>query len=289
MSWLDEWRALSARIQGLLDAGMFFFSAQHTSSADDREVKRKILLRTAEKIINDLAGFKDNCVSILPTPAYDCIDRLINDVAEMIRLRPDTWQAVSGDCQFALTSLAAFRSEFDYIVSDNQAVVRRITERAFIHLQRSIVADLVVRDKWEKAFNEREDRCEQLGAVHLLSHGIWAFKINAQGGRTDLVMNEPLPNFSQIESAADGLVLTEWKLVRAETNLTNKIESARRQAGIYSTGVLGGIELANYRYLVMVSEHSMKMPDDDVVDTIRYRHINIAVVPQTPSVTAKND
>lgn len=112
-----------------------------------------------------------------------------------------------------LTALAALRSEFTYIISDKEAVSKRITERAFSHLQRSIVVDSEIRKIWQEAFSERDERCEQLGAVHLLSHGIWAFKVNAMAGRTDLIMNEPLPDFTEIEGSDDALVLTEWKKV----------------------------------------------------------------------------
>ncbi len=287
MSWLIEWQALSARIQGLLDAANFFFNSQRNCSSDDRGVREKILLKTAMDIESDLAKFREGFFSILSAQACECIERFLLVVKGLGQYGQTGKGFLPADVQLLLTGLSAFRAEFAYIITDNQAMVRRITERAFIHLQRSVVADCDIRQKWQQAFSEGEVRCEQVGAVHLLSHGIWAFKVNAEGGRTDLVMNEPLPNFSQIESAADALVLTEWKLVRAESELSDRIDSAKRQVGIYASGVLGGIELTNYRYLIMVSEHSMKMPDDQVVDNNKYRHINIAVAPLIPSVAAR--
>ncbi len=68
---------------------------------------------------------------------------------------------------------------------------------------------------------------------------------------------------------------------------TDKIKEASKQARLYSSGVLGGIEIANYRYLVMVSERMMKMPDNRLEGIVAYRHINIAVNPATPSVEAR--
>jgi hypothetical protein len=140
-----------------------------------------------------------------------------------------------------------------------------------------------------KAFREqRETDCERLGALHLLSHGVWAFKVDAQGGRSDLVLNEPLSSSLMVERAADVLVLTEWKKVSSEAKLTDRIEEAPKQAEIYSTGILGGIELANYRYIVLISEGMMDMPEDSLDGTVTYRHMNIAVNPKTPSVEARS-
>ena len=290
MSWLLDWQALSARIQGLLDAGSFFFGTEIGSREDYRSVKRKVLLQSANILFTDLKSCMLNYESILPTAAHDSLDRFLNDPAvQDTDFNASGRGEALGNVQFALTSLAAFQSEFAYLIADTQFIARRITERAFIHLQRSIMVDDEVRKKWNVAFEKGERQCERLGAVHLLSHGVWAFKAGTIGGQTDLVLNEPLPPLSIIESAADALVLTEWKVVRTKEELNAKIEEARRQAAIYSSGVLGGIQIANYRYLVMVSERKMKMPDNRLEEAITYRHINIAVNPKDPSVEARTN
>ncbi len=287
MSWLSDWQALHSRIQGLLDAGTFFFRSVQTSSADDRSVKKKVLLKNAKKIFDALNGFKVGYESILPTAAYDSLNRfLTDDEIKTLNFNPSESQA-RGNVQLALTSLAAFCSEFSYLIADTQVIARRITERAFIHLQRSIVVDSEIRSKWITSFESGEPACEKLGAVHLLSHGVWAFKANAVGGQTDLILNESLPPLSIIESAADVLVLTEWKKVKKESELDAKILEAKKQTDIYSLGVLGGIELTNYRYLIMISEKMMKMPDDRIDGIVTYRHINIAVDPEDPSKEAR--
>lgn len=160
------------------------------------------------------------------------------------------------------------------------------------------MADPDIRDKWQRAFKKGETHCEKLGAVHLLSHGIWAFKAHGEKGRTDLVMNEPITDTSMIEKTSTALVLTEWKKYNGNDNkrenesLQDTILSAQVQARNYSSGVLGGVELVGYRYIVVVSEKSLPAeffgdkpgsPDDGVI----YRHINIPVNPATPSVEAK--
>jgi hypothetical protein len=189
--------------------------------------------------------------------------------------------------QYALTSLASFRSEFDFLIADTQFIARKITERAFIHLQRCIVADSEMRKKWRKAYDEHETECEKLGATHLLQHGVWAFKANAEGARTDLILCEPKSPAFSVENIAEAIVLTEWKIVKSQDQLLDKATEALTQAELYSSGVLGGIEIANYRFLVMVTEKGMKMPDDQIEGNVTYRHINIAVNPDTPSVEAR--
>lgn len=283
MNWYQEWQALSARINGLLDAGSFFYSALMNYSSDDMSVMTKILLANAKKIFEKLKDYKSQYETAFPKEAYESLKRFLEQPEiENFDFKPAGGQ-VRGHVQFALTSLAAFRSEFSYIITDTQAVALRITERAFAHLQRSIVADEEVRMKWSKAFSSGEPACERLGSLHLLSHGVWAFKAHAEKGRTDLILNEPLSDVSVIERTSTALVLTEWKLVRQEQELEAKIREAYEQTKVYSAGVLSGIELVNYRYLVMVSVKGVRMLDDLTQGNLTFRLINVPVDPDTPS------
>ncbi len=152
-----------------------------------------------------------------------------------------------------------------------------------MHLQRLIVTDGKYRKEWQAAFAHHETHCEKLGAVHLLWHGIWAFKADASGGKTDLVYQEPME--SGTAPVALGIVLTEWK--RANGNPEAAYADAKDQAELYTGGVLAGVELATHRYLVLVTEKQIKTPPDVVQGAITYRHINIAVDPESPSVAAK--
>jgi len=290
MNWLIDWQAISVQIKGLLDAGSFFYSALHNSSEDSRSVKRKVLLPNAEKIVGNLKDFSARYKSELPKVAVECLNSFMDkpEMKESGFFKPESLLE-SGNVQFALTSLAAFQSEFNYLIADTEFIARRLTERAFIHLQRSIVVDEAIREKWKRAFETHETKCEKLGALHLLSHGIWAFKADATGGETDIILNEPLTSLSNIESTADALVLTEWKLVKTQSELDAKIQEAQRQAEIYSSDVLGGMKLRNYRYLVMVSENRIEMPADIIKGLTKYRHINIAVDPGSPSAEAKKN
>lgn len=288
MNWYHEWQALSARIQGLIDAGSFFYRAREGSSTDSLDVRRKILLANAKEIFENLKDYQSKYHSAFPNDALLSLKRFFEQYDNNnFNFNPHPNQT-RGHVQFALTSLAAFQSEFSYIITDTQVVALRITERAFVHLQRSIVADDEIRRKWFSAFSEHgEPKCEKLGALHLLLHGIWAFKAHAEKGRTDLILNEPLSDTTIIEKSSTALVLTEWKVVRSNNELDAKIKEAYEQAKIYKAGVLGGIELTNYRYLVMVSEKDMKMPCDLIEDTNIYKHVNVPVNPDSPSNEAR--
>ena len=287
MNWYHEWQALRARIQGLLDAGAFFYSALQHSSADDQSVRTRILLKNANILFSSLNDYLESYRSAFPEKALESLERFLSQTEiKGFNFNPSRGQ-VRGHVQFALTSLAAFQSEFSYVISDTQAMALRITERAFVHLQRSIMVDDNSKEKWKNAFDTGETKCEKLGALHLLSHGIWAFKAHGEKGRTDLILNEPLTDLTLIEKTSTALVLTEWKVVKNQNELDRKMMEAFDQTKLYVTGVLGGIELSNYRYLVIVSEKSMKMPSDIIENNIIYRHINIPVNPDTPSVEAK--
>lgn len=187
-----------------------------------------------------------------------------------------------------LTYLASFRAEFDYLCKDNLETARNLVIRAFEHLQRLIVADRFARASWEEAFEVGEPACEALGACHLLSHGIWAFKTSAEGERTDLVLGGELDAESTtVRRSSVGLILTEWKIVIAENGLREKAEQAFEQSKRYSSGILAGFEVTSPRYLVMVSSDHLAMPQPRDDHGVRYEHVNIAVSPSPPSQWAR--
>jgi hypothetical protein len=133
----------------------------------------------------------------------------------------------------------------------------------------------------------------KLGGLHLLLHGIWGFKLNAEGERTDLVFQEPLPDSSDMERSAESLVLTEWKLIRntlqnrlsipSPAKIQETADAARKQIARDAAGALGGLELAHYRFIVLVSLRNVVVPADLIENGITYRHINIPVDPERPS------
>lgn len=275
--WSSKWKAISARILSLLDAGTFLFK---TTENDNCGVTG-LLLRNVNEIVSGLRELRDS--SALPDMINRSLNRFLDDYdsrfGSNVQIRPTGFPAIAG----ALPLLASFRAEFEYLLSDTEIIARSLTVRAFTHLQRSIVADEVIQKRWREAFDAGELACEGLGACHFLSHGIWAFKTSATGERTDLVLGTPLQVDDDIRRAADALILTEWKLVRSAGELSRKADEAYQQAKRYSEGILAGFELASRRYLVLVSSDQLAMPSPRQEAEAIYEYRNVAVCPSTPS------
>lgn len=280
MTLHTEWSAISDQIQALIESGTFLFSTIRDTKTESKTTYGQVLIPSSKEIFGDIKNFRATYGQSLPYKASQCLDTFLNEFQKHVLVQNPT--ALS-TVQMALTLLASLRSRLTYHLSDIQAQARRITERAFVHLQRSIVVDLDTRARWKIAFESHETKCEKLGAVHLLSHGIWAFKAHAEGGHTDLILGEPIRDLNQVEATADALVLTEWKVVRNLSELEKKAQEAYEQAARYAGETLAGIELAGYRYLVLVSDNFMDMPDHRIEREVTYQHINIAVSPQLPS------
>ncbi len=164
-----------------------------------------------------------------------------------------------------------FDLEVSYLLTDTYATIRAHCERAFEPLRRLIVVDPAQKALWQAAYAQGETACEKLGATHLLSHGIWTFKANAEGAHTDLVYSEPIDP-DRAARSADGLVLTEWKKVDSEAT-TRAIHSlfaaACAQAKRYTQGSLAGFELTDYRYLIAVSWSDVDVPADMLDEGVR--------------------
>ena len=90
-----------------------------------------------------------------------------------------------------------------------------------------------------------------------------------------------------VERSAATLVLTEWKKVRTATEADAQLVASRRQASRYARGALGGLELARYRYVILVSEKVLPLSPDERDGDITYRHVNLAVDVDVPSRTRR--
>ncbi|MGA6828580.1 hypothetical protein ACO9S2_13325 [Nitrospira sp. NS4] len=282
MTWLEQWRDLAGRIDGLIRSGEFLVSAFRVNSADAFSVVRKSLLPELKAIIAEIDHLGKTYASELPQQALVALQQYVaqgwgksfNDGAVDIQ---------------TLAPLASFRSQFDYLIRDTESDGRSLTELAFEHLRRQLVVDEDIRKKWQLAFKRHETACERLGAVHLLSHGIWAFKIVAPGGATDLVFGDPVKQHAEVMTrTARALVLTEWKLIKRPDEIATKAQEARDQAAIYSGGMLGDAELKRTRYIVLVSEADLVPPEDVSVGTVTHRHILLPTSPKSPSRTARS-
>lgn len=186
MTYADQWKALSSRIRGLMQAG--HLHAQYLAvRSSDSYGRAKRLREQSESVLAALRSFQADFAPLLPPPAVAAIDDVVAKNAGLVIDQPGTADALQERVWAVLVSLAAFETEMSFLLSDVQQFIRARSERAFAHLQRSIVVDAELREKWQRAFDDGEVACEKLGAVHLLLHGIWAFKVDAAGARTDLV------------------------------------------------------------------------------------------------------
>lgn len=279
MIWKSEWTAISRRISGLLDAGRFLMESGLQVEGDVYNITDGFIIKGCLDIVATLKRFQGQAHDLPPTAA-DALSRFLTAFDTLVAKSPPRGMV---GVQGLLATLTAFNSEFSYLLSDSMAIARRLTERAFLHLKRSLVVDQELAARWQKAFSTDEESCEKLGAVHLLSHGIWAFKASEKGERTDLLLGEPLQLTSEIQAATDALVLTEWKLVRKPSEAATQASQALAQASRYAVGLLAGFEVKSPRYLVLVSEDLIQPPADVIQGDVTYRHINIAVKPSPPS------
>ena len=286
--WKSEWNAISSRIAGILDASTFLFQ---NSREDKRhhENSTQVLLGNCDETAKATLSLR-RYGDALPMKANDAITRF-----------ETVWNAVCSrdggpirqpyvDFQWLeerVVLLTSIRSELDHLLVDQNAIIRSHVKRAFQHLDRSLVADSEIRKKWVKAFREGEIACEKLGAAHLLLHGIWAFKANSVGERTDLILGNHLVVDDEVIGAARGLVLTEWKLVKPKDNPKAVKDEAKSQASRYSGGGLAGFELDSERYLVLVGEGEFDKPRDEKVGSVSYKVISLVLNRKTPSVAAK--
>jgi hypothetical protein len=284
MTYVDQWKALSGRIRGLMQAGQLHGDYLAVQSSDSYS-RGKRLREHCESVLSAIQFFRERFCQSLPQAVLAAIDDFVRRNGALIREKNGPPNAQQERVWAALVLLAAFETEISFLLSDVQESIRARSERAFAHLQRSIAADVTFREKWKAAYNEGEVACEKLGAVHLLLHGIWAFKVGTAGARTDLVFQEPAGDLINEQRYADGFVLTEWKKASPKDATGRPFEEARAQAHQYAKGALAGSELTGYRYAVVVSRHQLKVPGDLIEEGVVYRHVNISVDPLPPSKT----
>jgi hypothetical protein len=281
MPYAEQWQAIAAHIRGLARAGELH--ARYLGVRDSDSFGRgQRLSAQAKRIVTTIRDYRGSS-DTLPIAIARCIDALLADAGGVIEGQQGK-SLEEHALWHGLVLLSALEAEVSYLLSDTQELLRSRSELAFTHLQRLLVVDDDVRKKWWMALEAGELRCEQLGSAHLLWHGIWAFKINAAGARTDLVFPEPL-DVSMSRSAL-GLVLTEWKVADAKS-AAQQFGIARDQGNLYARGPLASTELRAYRYAVVVSQEGVEVPYDVRVGSTVWRHINIAVAPQRPSRAAR--
>lgn len=282
----EDWAVLRARIEAVVEAASLVTAL--------RDIPPTFVEWSVLLIINDSVRLWSAIDSFLNTHRASlppATGMLINEWQQQRAAIP-TATAIETPVKVTIAwvlLLASIKGNVDWLLADSEAVWRSTTERAFEHLQRTIVVDPDAKRRWKDAFADDEPACERLGAVHLLWHGIWGFKVHAEGERTDLVLGE-LIDAAAIERAAragTALVLTEWKRVTERLSVVAAREAIERQVQRYRRGSLAGVELKRTCYGVLVSEKHVSLSDisDRTFPGFALRFVNVVVDPNTPSVT----
>jgi len=287
LSYAEHWAALATQIKSLQRAGELYglFQSYHT---EDTYAAGTFLREHCGALVQSLEQFRHDFAGSLPSAAIARIDHFLG--TRIVQAAKDAKAEQVGAARGALVALAAFEAEITFLLAGRQEQIRARSERALLHLQRILAVDPDVSAKWKRAFEKNEVACERLGSVHLLSHGIYAFKVDAVGARTDLVFNEPPPD-AMLSQAVEGMVLTEWKVAKDAKDANAAVRAARIQADLYSQGALGGLELRSHRYIIVVTPKELPSgtlgPDDRTAAGVIYRHVNIVIEPEVPSKVSK--
>jgi hypothetical protein len=277
MSLTEAWSLLRVRASALLsniDRVGVALPGNYASGAAN-EIERAIATEA-----HCVAGLLRNVLtgSDIPIETREQLQQGVEELAQALRGLSSARSALLFGVR-----LSYVVSLFDYSVVSTEEPRRSRVDLAFDHLNRSLVVDPALRQTWMHAFGKGETECERLGAVHLLWHGIYAFKVNGHGARTDLVFQGDFQESAAVRGST-ALVLTEWKLVGSNDDAVAIARGARAQAQLYSVGLLRGVEIRT-RYIVLVSQrHIADAPLDLCEHDITYRHINIVTHPESPSV-----
>lgn len=285
MTWMTEWRALAARIEGLGTAADDLTRSFGVKLNDRFAVVRKVIEPSGDRLLKALRTFLDENGPAVPALAASVLDDFLKQYGTHFATSSSLSTSPDPAPLQVVAALRAVRAELDYYFADNEIGARRIVERAFLHLQRSLVADEEFRRRWANAGGEVAG--EKLGALHLLGHGVWAFKADAAGARTDLILGRHLSEDEPRASDVEAFVLTEWKITAGQADAVEKVKAAHVQLGLYRRGALGGFELSTRRYVVIVADQELELPPDHDDGGVRCRHILLNRGGETPAVSAR--
>lgn len=283
MSVLFAWQPLSVRIHGLNEAAKLDAALRPGNPAMTGSTA--FLANQCDEIFAELEAFKNSFRNSLPGAALAVLERAARLHSQQLNQPGATREVNRGLTSNSLVHLQAIESAITFSLSGLEEQVLSTTERALQHLQRSLFVDDLLRQRWLNAFDKREEQIEALGAVHLLGHGIFAFKVNAAGARTDLVLPDSVPR--DVARYSTGIVLTEWKLTRPKDKPEAKFAEARTQAALYASGPLAAMELRRTRYAIVVSKQIVQCPPDEECNGVVYRNVNISLSPARPSTVAR--
>ena len=261
--WEHEWGRIAVRIENLEKA------AGIAGAGNTYKGVPEMLCSQLSECVSQLEQFLATHSTIVPAAATQRFGDAVSK--HSLKDHANTIEHLRSRLAIVVSLVA----ELNWELTDPAIHLEGIAERAFLHLSRLLAADAAQSARWLDEFQKTqtaETACERLGATHLLLHGIYAFKVDA-GERTDLVLGNKLTWTKSLARAVEGLVLTEWKVVRDEKDAekiartcTGSAVHARRLAGIALEAVrYGSRDEKAFSHRRRGSEW------------VHYRHINIAV------------
>lgn len=271
MKWIQDWKRILKMVEALQEVTVPYFKAVEAYGSDYHGISNSSFIPKVKDIGYELQKMAQ-------------LNDLPEDLTRAIKhFSSKTSKDISGipGAGLALCELAILKSVFEFHTHDPELIYKTQAERAFLHLNRSLMVDDDFRLKWSKAFSKGETEIEKLGALHLLSHGLWAFKSHSTGERTDLIIQQNV-NLEDVVKSMTSLVLTEWKKVE-DKDVNEKVQQAIKQLKAYSSGSLATMELSSTCYAVIVSDKHQTMPADIEEKNRIYRHVNIVINPDVPS------
>jgi hypothetical protein len=297
MNWLEGWKQVAAEIDGWWKTAEVFTAPGVDAHLGGNRADQvaQLLCKQAREIVDRILALP------LPSSTQNEVARLADTpVLQFLK----GMKSGSTGVVAHMIMLGAMRVPLLHAAAGDEEPRRQHVERAFLHLNRLLTVDGDLRGKWIAAFNDREEECERLGALHLLWHGVYAFKADGGTGITDLVLQEPVV-LNEDVLASSALVLTEWKLVKVgewqrgapesmkrwkrdtvTKAMADQARDGRRQASRYGRNELGGAHLKHTRYVVLVSPRHLAVPATETENEISYRYVNIALDPEGPSKEA---
>ena len=140
MFWHQKWSALSARIQGLVEAGQYLSTALTRGPGDSFGIVRRAS-KELVAIVDELDQFNASHGAELPSEARTALDQIL------VR---DWFTGSSEQINenlVAVGALITFRARFEYAIQDHEVDARNRTDLAFEHLRRSILLDNEINNK----------------------------------------------------------------------------------------------------------------------------------------------
>src|SRR6516225_7892276 len=120
MNWIERWRAISARIIGLIEATNFLLRTYRIENANTGEVGR--LLAELNQIQRELIRLHEDCFKQIPPLAAATLKEYCS-----VPVPSSSTSGGATELQL-LAQIQVFRTKFDYLIRDCEIEARNATE-----------------------------------------------------------------------------------------------------------------------------------------------------------------